>query len=176
MRFCYADPPYPGMAHLYKDHPDYAGEVDHKALIDRLVEEFSDGWALSTHEYSLRLVLSLCPERIRVLAWCKDTTTPRGVSPWATWEPVIMSGGRLQRSGSTKAHYSCTIPTSHTALIGAKPEGFCFWLFRCLGALPGDELVDLFPGSGAVGRAWEKYQRQMRLPMERPPERQLKLG
>lgn len=37
MRFAYADPPYPGMAHLYKGHLDYAGEVDHKALIERLV-------------------------------------------------------------------------------------------------------------------------------------------
>lgn len=25
MRIAYADPPYPGMAHLYKDHPDYGG-------------------------------------------------------------------------------------------------------------------------------------------------------
>lgn len=43
MRLGYADPPYPGCAHLYKDHPDYAGEVDHAALIKRLNEEF-DGW------------------------------------------------------------------------------------------------------------------------------------
>jgi hypothetical protein len=35
MRLGYADPPYPGLAHLYKDHPDYAGEVDHVVLIAR---------------------------------------------------------------------------------------------------------------------------------------------
>ena len=29
MRIAYADPPYPGCAHLYRGHPDYAGEVDH---------------------------------------------------------------------------------------------------------------------------------------------------
>lgn len=28
MKLGYADPPYPGGAHLYKDHPDFAGEVD----------------------------------------------------------------------------------------------------------------------------------------------------
>jgi len=46
VRVAYADPPYPGCAHLYKDHPDYAGEVDHAELIDRMEREFPDGWAL----------------------------------------------------------------------------------------------------------------------------------
>jgi hypothetical protein len=36
VRLAYADPPYPGRAHLYADHPDYAGEVDHRELISRL--------------------------------------------------------------------------------------------------------------------------------------------
>src|SRR5204863_6895565 len=39
-RIGYADPPYPGCANLYKDHPDFGGEVDHAALIKRLEEEF----------------------------------------------------------------------------------------------------------------------------------------
>ena len=43
IRIGYADPPYPGCAHLYKDHPDYAGEVDHAALVERLRSEY-DGW------------------------------------------------------------------------------------------------------------------------------------
>jgi len=34
VKIAYADPPYIGCAHLYRDHPDYAGEVDHPALID----------------------------------------------------------------------------------------------------------------------------------------------
>lgn len=32
----YADPPYPGKAHLYRGHRDHAGEVDHAELIRRL--------------------------------------------------------------------------------------------------------------------------------------------
>lgn len=37
MRFAYADPPYPGQAAKhYRDHPDYAGEVDHAAPIASL--------------------------------------------------------------------------------------------------------------------------------------------
>jgi len=44
---------------------------------------------------------------------------------------------------------------------GAKPEGFCFWVFDLLGARACDEMHDLFPGSGAVGRAWEKYRARL---------------
>jgi hypothetical protein len=41
IRFAYADPPYIGQSkRLYGDHPDYAGEVDHAELIDRLMAEF----------------------------------------------------------------------------------------------------------------------------------------
>ena len=40
MRIGYADPPYPGCAHMYKGHPDFAGEVDHYALVQRLNEVF----------------------------------------------------------------------------------------------------------------------------------------
>ena len=29
-RIAYADPPYPGCAHLYADHPDFAGEVEER--------------------------------------------------------------------------------------------------------------------------------------------------
>ena len=45
----------------------------------------------------------------------------------------------------------------HRRVVGAKPAAFCWWLFDLLGALPGDELVDLFPGSGGIGRAWRLY-------------------
>ncbi|MCW3037860.1 MAG: hypothetical protein JWM17_3172 [Actinobacteria bacterium] len=48
LRLAYADPPYPGKAGLYRGHPDFAGEVDPVALVERLAAEFSDGWALST--------------------------------------------------------------------------------------------------------------------------------
>ena len=47
--------------------------------------------------------------------------------------------------------------TDPRRVVGAKPAAFCWWLFDLLGALPGDELVDLFPGSGGIGRAWRLY-------------------
>ena len=89
MRFAYADPPYPRQAkRLYGNHPDYAGEVDHRELIDRLVAEYPDGWALSTSAQALQEVLALCPTpkynrenrqqfgSIRVCAWVKPGLQP----------------------------------------------------------------------------------------------------
>lgn len=72
MRFAYADPPYPRQSKKhYEDHPDYAGEVDHPALIAQLTDEYPDGWALSTNPGELRWLLPLVPEKHRVLAWVK---------------------------------------------------------------------------------------------------------
>lgn len=74
-RLVYADPPYPGQAKRhYGDHPDYAGEVDHGALIRRLLHY--DGWALSTSNRALRQVLALCPDHVRVLSWHKPIVPP----------------------------------------------------------------------------------------------------
>lgn len=42
-------------------------------------------------------------------------------------------------------------------VTGAKPAEFCRWIFELLAAQPGDEFVDVFPGSGGVARAWEVY-------------------
>jgi hypothetical protein len=51
-------------------------------------------------------------------------------------------------------------PTLPGNCIGMKPPLFCEWIFKLLGALPGDTLDDLFPGSGIVTRSWKDYTRQ----------------
>lgn len=43
------------------------------------------------------------------------------------------------------------------ALVGMKPPEFAVWMFTQLGARAGDTLDDLYPGSGAIGRAWQLY-------------------
>ena len=40
---------------------------------------------------------------------------------------------------------------------GAKPMEFCWWIFDLLGMEPGDEFHDVFPGSGAVGKAYTAW-------------------
>ena len=74
LRLAYTDPPYPGKAHLYRDHPDYGGEVDHAALIARLAGY--DGWALSISAEALPAVLGLCPPGVRVAAWHRASGRP----------------------------------------------------------------------------------------------------
>lgn len=53
--------------------------------------------------------------------------------------------------------------TLQKGLVGAKPEAFCWWLFEVLGLESHDTLTDLFPGTGVVGRTWERYRRQRQL-------------
>jgi hypothetical protein len=42
--------------------------------------------------------------------------------------------------------------TLKKGLVGAKPEPVCRWILELLGVAPGDEVVDLFPGTGVMGR------------------------
>ncbi len=162
LRLAYADPPYPGMARrYYQGHPDYAGEVDHADLIRRL--STFDGWALSTSAAALPTVLPLCPPGVRVAAWFRGERPTRSFRPLVGWEPVIFWGGRAymstigQRRVDALVHVARARTTDPRRVIGSKPAAFCFWLFDLLGALPGDELADLFPGSGGIGRAWTVY-------------------
>ena len=160
LRLAYADPPYPGKAHLYRDHPnDYGGEVDHGALIGQLAAY--DGWALSTSAEALPAVLGLCPPGVRVAAWHRGERPTRSRWPLHAWEPVIYCGGRQLVSGARRADsLVCGVAPLDTLpgrVIGAKPAAVCRWIFTLLGAASGDRLDDLFPGSGAVSRAWAAY-------------------
>ena len=159
LRLAYADPPYPGNAWLYRGHPDYAGEVDHAALIGRLAGY--DGWALSTSAEALPGVLAACPPGVRVAAWHRGERPTRSRWPLHAWEPVIYAGGRQIIGDRLRARRTDSIVCGVAAVttlpgrvIGAKPAAVCRWIFDLLGAGPGDTLDDLFPGSGAVTRAW----------------------
>lgn len=159
MRFAYADPPYVGRASYYRHHPDYAGEVDQAALVARLVAEYPDGWALSASSSSLRDILPHCPRATRVMAWVKPFCSFKpGVNPAYAWEPVLVFGGRKRGRDvpTVRDWVSCNI-TLRKGLCGVKPAAVCRWLFEVLGAVPGDQLDDLFPGSGAVTAAWLEF-------------------
>lgn len=235
-RLAYADPPYPGKSHYYRDHPDYAGEVDHAELVASLSAEY-DAWALSTSAAALQDVLALCPPGVRVAAWFRgERPNQQAQLPQNAWEPVIYAGdirrlappalaqdpdatvgyvarvlGDASRStvapteasrqpgarvvqdlaDGTVAGISCDTSRSAAArhdasrgdeeqlvdarridtliypsrprltdpgrVIGAKPAAFCRWIFDLLGATPADTLVDVFPGSAGVSRAWSVF-------------------
>ena len=167
MRIAYADPPYIGQSKKhYGNHPDYAGEVDHEALIGQLVADYPDGWALSCSSPSLRYLLPLCPADVRIAAWVKPFAVFKpNVNPAYAWEPVIWCGGRRQRSRDelTIRDWVSSVIVLQGGTHGTKPEPFCRWLFDLLGLDPDDTFDDLFPGSGAVARAWERWRTEPRL-------------
>lgn len=154
VRFAYADPPYPGQAGRYAN----GSEVNHGLLVAHL-REF-DGWALSTSASALLSVWNIAPEA-RCAAWSKTYA----VNGWSrvrwSWEPVLFvtphralaPGGRSDVWDSLV----CAPYTSGWSEIpgkggGAKPYEFVRWVMGLLGMEATDELVDIFPGSGAVSR------------------------
>ena len=182
MRFAYADPPYLGCGRLYANHHPEAMIWDdletHRKLIERLADEYPDGWALSLHVPSLRVLLPMCPADVRVAAWVKPYSAGRpGLRVIYAWEPVIWRGGRKGRDDPlvTRDWFSgfpIRWTTDTNGIIGSKPRAFCRWVFGLLGAQPGDALDDLFPGTGAVGAAWAEWVGEKsplpRLPLELP--------
>ena len=149
-RFAYSDPPYPGTAWRYYKMP----EVDHRAMIADLESRELMGYAISTSAEALRDVLPLCPAGARVCAWVKPHNPhPATNGLHNCWEPLIVVRGRQLPPGRRdwlRAHPARMGGT----LPGRKPLAFCRWLFECLGMVPGDELDDLFPGTGIVTRSW----------------------
>lgn len=168
MRFAYADPPYLGCCRLYGHyHPDglcWDDLTTHKLLIGRLAGDYPDGWALSASSPSLPALLPLCPDDIRIGAWVKPFCAfKRNVRPAYAWEPVIFWRGRNPSAGyshpppvkggkqTTPKDFISAPITLKKGLTGAKPEPVCEWVLDLLGWMPGDEVDDLYPGTGVMG-------------------------
>lgn len=166
MRVAYADPPYLGLAAKFYGDPTYDSLAEHHRLIERMDAEY-DAWAYSLTSTTLRQVLPLCPEDVRVMAWVKPFASFKpGVRVAYAWEPVIVKGGRNEANGynTVRDWVACNIALRR-GLRGAKPEGFCYWLFEVLGMEPDDEFHDLFPGTGGVTAAWEQWRQWRQVAM-----------
>ena len=166
MKAAYADPPYLGLAEKFygKLHPD-AAEYDKPETHQRLVERMSDEyecWAMSLHSPTLKTILAMCPADVRVMCWTRPWAPFRPGNKGAhyAWEPVIVRGGRpmSKRLHGVRDYTNAPMLLGGDAKFkGAKPRGFCFWMFEVLNLEPDDEFHDLFPGSGAVGNAWQEW-------------------
>ncbi|NVN10065.1 hypothetical protein [Nguyenibacter vanlangensis] len=178
LRLGYADPPYVNCAHLYRGQPDYAGEVDHAVLIRHLDATY-DGWVLHAAATPASIA-TLAPlveaTGARWMVWVKGFAAfKRNVPVAYAWEPVIVKAARrpvVSRRLVMRDWIQESI-TLRRGLTGAKPEAVCHWAFEMLGARPDDELDDLYPGTGAVMRAWESWCRKFALPQVpvAPPKR-----
>jgi hypothetical protein len=169
VRIGYADPPYIGCAHLYANQPEYAGEIDHEHLIERLNREF-DGWVLhaAATPTSMAILAPLVAQTgARWMSWVKGFAAfKKNVSVAYAWEPVIVKAARkpVVSKRLVMRDWIQESITLKRGLTGAKPEAVCHWAFEMVGAHPGDELIDLYPGTGAVTRAWTTWQGKFRLP------------
>jgi len=178
LRLAYADPPYPGKSYLYRDQVTYLGEVNIPDLLSLLATY--DGWALSTSAAGAPAVLAECVSRrvtVRFAVWVKTPRPHNEARILNAFEVLVFHGGRpmlssrypqdssLDRQETPALRVTDVLagvnsrirPTLPGACIGMKPPAFCTWVFKLLGALPGDTLDDLYPGSGIVTRCWLDY-------------------
>ena len=114
---------------------------------------------------NLRDILPLCPPTARVAAWVKPFASFKpGVGVAYAWEPVVFHGGRKRtREQQTVRDWFDEPITLKRGFTGAKPARVVHWILEMLGAQPTDEVIDLFPGSGAVDDALRKWRQQPRL-------------
>ena len=170
MRFAYADPPYFGYAVQFYGglHPEaaiYDTLEGHRALIEKLCDEFKDGWALSMTSGNLKDILPLCPRDVRITAWVKPFASfKKHVGVAYAWEPVVLFGGRRRTlEMQTIRDWFAENITLKRGFTGAKPARVIHWVMEMLGYQEGDELIDIFHGSGSVKAAIEQWHNNPRL-------------
>ncbi len=176
MKFAIADPPYLGRAERWygangcgnghgigkaDEHPEAAiwdSAKAHLDLVHKLETEF-DGWAIAMSVHSLSTYMEVVKtdsrNGIRVMSWIKPSSVPSGNRIGNTWEPVIVKVPAERRShGKGKSMKDHLIANSlKSGFIGAKPPAWTEWVLDAMGFREGDEITDLFNGSGAVMNA-----------------------
>lgn len=174
MSIDYADPPYLGCGKLYAEHHPNALDWDDPAAHERLVEQLqdeADGWVLhlSATPESMALYSRITANTgARWCSWVKQFAAfKRNVPVAYAWEPVLIKAARkpvVSKRLVMRDWIMCPI-TMRKGLTGAKPEAVCHWAFEIAAARPDDELVDLFPGTGAVTEAWRTWRGKFTLPV-----------
>jgi hypothetical protein len=176
VRLGYADPPYFGCGALYAAHHvdalDWDNPATHARLVERLQGEF-DGWVLhasATPQSQALYAPLMLATGARHCAWVKGFAAfKRNVPVGYAWEPVFIKAARkpVVSKRLVMRDWIQESITLKRGLTGAKPEAVCHWAFEIAAARPEDDLVDLFPGSGAVGRAWQTWRGKFTLPEAR---------
>jgi hypothetical protein len=173
VRIGYADPPYLGCGKLYAAHHPNALDWDRSTAHDELVEMLEgtyDGWVihLSATPESMACYAPIAERTgARWCSWVKGFAAfKKNVSVAYAWEPVLIKPARkpVVSKRLVMRDWIQESITLRKGLTGAKPEAVCHWAFELVGARPDDDLDDLFPGTGAVGKAWKTWQGKFTLP------------
>jgi len=158
VKFAYADPPYytkgkKYYGELHKDAAIWDEKESHLELIQSLKDNYPDGWAMSCNSTNLWWLLENEPN-IRVCVWTKGFHQIRQSTVQHAYEPVLLWGGRQEakRKPMVRDWVSCNI-AMRTGLKGAKPLQFNLWILDLLNYKEGDELDDIFVGSGSMSEA-----------------------
>jgi hypothetical protein len=155
--FAYADPPYLGCGKLYVSFHNEATDWDrpetHIDLACRLVAEYPDGWVLSCNPRDLRVYLAHLPDDVRDGAWVKTWHQIRPTTTQYAWEAILFRGGRKDHKRTPMVRdWLQANATKQRGLPGAKPDSFNRWVLDILNYRDGDEIHDLFPGTGSLAR------------------------
>ena len=181
VRLAIADPPYLGRAGLWyggkgrskqgtvgraagrgrlarEYHPD-AHEWDdpakHIALMVTMRDEY-DGWVMACSGKTLAPLLGVADTLdARLAIWHVTNAIPDGARVRSVWEAVIyrVPDGRRAVGTGHRVPDLLSAPHPVSGFVGAKPDQWTRWVLDLMGYQPGDEVDDLFPGSGAVTRA-----------------------
>ena len=183
MKLAIADPPYLGRAALWyggkgrskqgtagraagrgdlaaEYHPDaheWDDPVKHIALMVTMDDEY-DGWAMAASGKTLAPLLGFADKLgARLAIWHVTNAIPDGNRVSTRWEAVILRQPDARRAYGTGHAIGDVLSAPHpmSGFVGAKPAVWTRWVLDMLGYQPGDEVDDLFPGSGAVARAME---------------------
>ena len=180
-RIAIADPPYLGRAALWyggkgrskqgtvgraagrgdlaaEYHPDaheWDDPVKHIALMVNMDDEY-DGWAMAASGKTLSPLLGVADKLgARLAIWHVTNAIPDGARVRNTWEAVFYRVPDWRRAVGTGHRVPDLLSAGHpvSGFVGSKPDAWTRWVLDLLGYQPGDEVDDLFPGSGAVTRA-----------------------
>lgn len=145
------------------DQHDEAAEWDeparHKLLLSQLLDT-ADGFAIATSPDGIAAYGQL-PAAMRIMAWVKPNAQPGSHRLRSSWEPVLLFPPRSRRSNRTPLGMApdvlvCRINTG--AFRGQKPSKWTYWVLDALSYNPFcDQVIDMFPGSGAVSEAITNY-------------------
>jgi hypothetical protein len=173
VRLCIADPPYLGRAVRWygengcgdgygkgqaDNHPEaylWDKPETHRQLVKDLEKDY-DGWAIAMSVHSLSTYLSEIEtdsrNGIRVCVWHKLSSFPSGNRITNHWEPVLIKVPASRKGWSSGERMSdvmsCT--PARRGFVGSKPNEWTRWVLDLMGFQEGDEVTDLFYGSGNV--------------------------
>jgi hypothetical protein len=115
-----------------------------------------DGWAIAGTADSGPQLLQVAPVGTRMAVWVRSNAMPAGARVINTYETVVffVPPQRRNRVKGKSARDALVAPVRARGFLGSKPSEWTDWVLELLGYDPStDQVVDVFPGSGAVSNA-----------------------